>query len=447
MRVNLPCDGWLLLVLIIPAVAGVADAEECSNPSSSLQDVFANDGDLPLSLLQVRAIAKRRSKVEALMHSHNASNLSFPKKISDAGGRIVSSALVSHSDSWKACYFAIGLLLAILVVNGCIMHTQVKRKEIRNTKYVPKILNPVDHFVAKSKLDSPTDNLRSQLRFYARAPGKDDHASFFEGLCTRAVDTMMAKAQPEPETLGASPMSDQASPTAEKAHKLGEVLDPKLVLPLRETWYAVAVEKILEDDGSFEILRITGSPSLRATVSHGNRLGSDSVLELCYCSGNTGNNSEEPGQLLARASCPSRRNIFGKEEAAEDRPISLVGAGERSLGQLRTATSRRFELVRDTEVRLVLSAKNAGQLELALDGGSRLAVVSCFAGHLGICLNAGADTGLSIAFVLAAIVLGDAAPLVLPLAGGVRRGVCDEDRCIRETGATPILDALPVARK
>lgn len=308
--------------------------------------------------------------------------------------------MLTSSDYLRALYLASAfVIVSVFVVHSSLLCLQIKRQDTDKKQHVLKSQYPVDHLVANSKLTLGTEAARNQLRFYTKAErAVDGFPKIKSASCSLTADTATADVA----------MSDQAT-LADKPSGASEALDPKLVLPLRETWYAVKIEQVLKNDGCFEIVRITGCPSLRACVSYSGGCGG--VLELFSCSGGA------TTQLLGR--CSSQK--------APRSPLALADADGRCLGKLRPTSSERFELTRHGDVVFTLVADDSGQLELSTAGGSRLACVSFLAGHLGICVNAGADTGLIMCLVLSAVLLGGAASYVLPKSGNVSSEDCHEN--------------------
>lgn len=413
------------LYLAVLAKAHLPEGEECNNPGSTLNDAFVQDHDLPLSLIQKTAQARRNNNNKPRQshyehrqnhqyqgqreqsrdqnnhdtHDHPRAhqlsgladatpNTAFSTEqghhwMSPASPYLPAPYLLPSPYLYTALYFALSVAIVASIVHFSLLHAheQVQRRESQKKQSSPNPGLPVDHLIASSKLDSGTEPVKSQVHFYTRAKS---HCS------SRAPSS---KKLPMHYTI------------ATKPEKVWPPLDSKLVLPLRETWYAVSITEVLKANGSFDILRMTGCPSLRATIKH--LAGSNGVLEL-FCP-NGGRK-----QFLA---CASR-----VDDSATLPSVTLTGAGEKDLGQLKLISSRCFELRCNDDLVMSLGMNEDGQLEVLSGAGNQLGCVSCAAGHLGICINARADTGLIICLVLTAVLLGGAGEHVLP------KGLCTEGR-------------------
>lgn len=383
---------WLLL-LFCDAVASAVDTEECSSPGSTLNAALSDDGYLSLSLIQVKAVAKRNNKTHHMNQSLligegmlNATLAAAPSRFAEG---LAASSL--RYGSLPVFYVAFAMFVFVVIVNFSMLCSHLQLQESDKLKSsMPKMKYPVDHLVAASKLnvcEKSKSEQQHQSSFYARA-NRIGAGSRADGLAAPAEQlTMVGKPQ----------------------HGIAAALDPRLVLPLRETWYAVAIAETLKAGGSFDILRITGSPSLCANLNYSS--GRRGVLEVFCQSGGT-------ASLLARVSTGEPQSLLANGDTPEPEvaslPLILVDAEQRCLGQLRPSPCKGFELIRDNEVAMTLAGDCAGQLELSNSDGSGVACVSCVAGHLGICVNAGADTGLVVCLVLAAVLLGGAGMQGLP---------------------------------
>jgi len=397
----------------------VANGEEdCSNPGSTLKDALAQDRDLPLSLMQVKAVATRNNATRHNQTPPADQNIVFAH-MTQKNPSAVKTGMFS-SETLHVFYICFVILILVLIVNFSLLAGQFRRQEDKQKQSVPTIKLPVDHLIATSKLDLGVEPAKNQLHLYTRA--KDSIDSSVQGRCPSRASSR----NPFECVASAGGVKSEQLSTKEKPRSTGEALDLKLILPLRETWYAVSIEQYLQTDGSFEILRITGCPSLRAGVCY---TGNGGTLEL-FC-GSAGAN-----HLIARATV---REPNMNEWKAAGPLIELMGAGGRDLGELRSISSKSFELACGGEMLASLTVDDAGQLEFFSASGTRLACVSCLAGHLGICVNAGADTGLIVCLVLAAVLLGGAAEHVLPKTA--KSGIpvrSDEDTCEQ---TSPMLDA------
>lgn len=377
-----------LLVLATLIAAGTDVEEDCislisSAISSALEEDLANDVDI-LSLIQVNAVAIRKNRTPHVNQSigqNRTLSMSWLRGSRFAEGMLLLPISVDSLQRYKAFYMVFALFVVLLVVNSSLMCSYFRHEEQSQKLNSPKIKFSVDHLVATSKLAPGAMSTKSQLSFYT---ADKKHREYRK--CPTVADMVVAdKPKSQPPCL------------LQKSHASLEALDIRLVLPLRETWYAVAIEQALKADASFDILRITGSPSLRACVSYGSS-GCGGVLDL-FCS-----SGEADHQLVARASSTSGTSLS----------LTLVDAQERCLGELRPTASKSFEFVRQGEKVFSLIVDDAGQLQLLAAGGRNDACVSCLAGNLGICVNAGVDTGLVVCLVLAVVLLGGARAYVLP---------------------------------
>lgn len=371
-----------LLVLASVIAAGTDVEEECSNLiSAALEEDLANDEDLPLFLIQVNAVAIRKNRTPHVNQSIGQNRTLLTSWLRGIRFVEVMPLLPISVDSLRAFYMVFALLVVLLVVNSSSVCSYFRREEKSKKLSTPEIKFPVDHLVATSKLSPGATSTKSQLTFYTTAKThREDRKN-----STIADVGIAGKPTSEPPGM------------LQKPHASLEALDARLVLPLRETWYAVAMEQALKADASFDILRIIGSPSLRACISYGSS-GCGGVLELFCSSGGAEH------QLLARAFSTSGASLS----------LTLVDAQERSLGELRPTAAKSFEFVRTGEKLFSLIVDDAGQLELLSAGGRNDACVSCLAGNIGICVNAGVDTGLVVCLVLAVALLGGARDYLLP---------------------------------
>lgn len=411
---------WTLPVTVLAAGAAAIDREDCRSGCSNLEAVLGEDGDQPLSLMQNRA--KKRAQRRA--HSEYNSGVDVRKKVVEDEVKAVatrdnatrdtrtsldndisniletnkSSEISETSGSGRsdlphvvtpvqtrppflpAIYILIVVFIIIFNAISWWLCTSLRQKDAGMMQSEPKIKYGVDHLVASSKL-------------MHNAPLASDKAA------SKGMANILLESQKACCGLKAS----ETATSTEKSHALGEALDPKLVLPLRETWYAVALENVLSNDGSFDVLRITGDPSIRASIQYNTSKGA--MLEL-FCGGATGTCSN----ILARATM----EVLGRPEACSKPPVKLVGAEETLLGELRPLTCKKFEFVRNGASVLTLAIDDEGHLDLLNASGNRLACVSSVAGHVAIFINAGADTALLICLALVAVLLAGAGPHVLP---------------------------------
>lgn len=402
-----------LLVVVAVAFTTGAQAQDCTKPGSTFtQDALAQDSDLPLSLMQVaakqvKAIAMRNNKTQ---HA-NQTNQSLVHVVAIPK---LDTAKIPISRTWGldtlyAFYIALAILIGVVIGNFYVEKTL--HKDIKNKQQKPQLKLPVDHLITPSKLNSELE--KNQLAKYTRA--KQNGNDFVKGLPTSFPSQTSSPKLSEHLSPADATKSAQHS-IKEKAQGAGEALEPKLLLPLRETWYAVAIEKFLKADGSFDILRINGHPSLRASVSHS--AGDGSVLDLFCC--NAGQGSTDKPKHLIRATVSDLKDIEPGSDKARGTPLLLTSPGGEDLGELRSSSSWSFELARRGETKVLLMMDDAGQLQISRAGGSSLACVSCVAGHLSICINAGADTGLIVCLVLAVVLLGGAAEHLLPKSESLR---------------------------
>lgn len=356
-------------------------------------DALAENEDLPLSLIQVRAVATRSNRTDL---ANRTLNTTLPTK---PGSQFPNERMVTtepfNYDALRVLYFA--LLIGVVIFSVyAFAHYVRSLSEARSKKQsIPKMQHLVDHLVVTSShsFSPQADNTKNPLTPQA----KQSQDGFQKGPKMRPPQNVGA---------GKTPVLEQTS-LAQKSHRVGEAIDPALVLPLRETWYTVAVEHMLKGDGSCEIMRMTGCLSLRASVSYSSGCGG--ALELFSCSGGA------TKHLLARAASSEPAKCNGEDALqASKLPLTLVGVEGRHLGELRLLSQKKFELTCDSETVVTLVVNDEGQLEVLSARGSRLACVSCLAGHLGICVEAGTDTALVICLVLAVVLLGGAGEYVLP---------------------------------
>lgn len=381
-----PCRAWASLPVLLAALVVVSADEGCSSP---VMDALAEDEDLPLSLIQVRAVATRSNRTDL---ANRTLNITLPAKpgsqfhIMGPNERMVIAGPANY-DALRVLYFA--LLIGVIIFSAYPFAHYVRSLSEAKKQSIPKMQHLVDHLV-----------VTSTLSFSARA----DNAKNPLTDNTKNPLTLQAKQSNDGFQKGPKPPQNVALATTPKGHhSSSESIDPALVLPLRETWYAVAIEQVLKTDGSFEILRMTGSQSLRASVSYSSGFGG--ALELLSCSGGA------TKHLLARAASIEPAKC-GAE--ASKLPLTLVDVEGRQLGELRLLSHRSFELTCDSETVVTLVVTDEGQLEVLSARGNRLASVSCLAGHLSICVEAGTDTALVICLVLAVVLLGGAGEYVLP---------------------------------
>jgi hypothetical protein len=433
---------------------GALASEECRNSGSTLKEVLADD-ELPLSLVQMKAIQTRNAKahlqnethllnetenatleaarnatleaarsasLEAARNAtldaalHDALALPAPHALQGAQTKLertfgyFSVSTVTERNNFQAfvCTFSLAFFAFILVLNAVLFCVQTQQQGRRKAQSVSKKMKPVDHLIVNSKQDmSAPEMVKQKLRTYSRAQ-RNSGASQIKGAGVfKGVKNYLQGSSEE------RPKNQKNNTTAEKTELKQalpfKVLDPRLVLPLRETWYAVTIEEMFESDGSFEILRITGFPQLRANLIR-NSQAEGGVLEL-FCSGGSPSAKK---QLVARAS--SKVASSPKSDKAEvcrlPPPILLADKNGESLGELRPMANDRFELFHEDKAVLTLAMNDARQLQLTTACGSSLACTSTIAGHLGVCVNAGADTGLAISISLAAVLLAGANELL-----------------------------------
>jgi hypothetical protein len=400
-----------LCIVISTLNVGAFAAEECRNTGSTLKEALAYD-DLPLSLVQMQAIRTRNTKTHlqnetenstleaavVLLPSHGTQGV--PTKFDKTLGRFMT---VSSANNFQAfvCTFGLACFAFIFVLNAFLLCVQTQHQGSKKAHSPSKMQKSVDHLIVTSKLGlAAPEMVKHKLQTYTRAQrGLSSVWSKGGSHCKGSTQFLQTSSETRPH--------DSKDDNSDLKHMLPfKILDPRLVLPLRETWYAVTIEEVFEADGAFEILRITGFPQLRANIV---RKGYDQggVLEL-FCSGGSPSAKK---QLVARASSKP----ISKEEstACEKReackllpPLLLVDKKERSLGELRPLAKDRFELIYQDRTELTLTLNDARQLQLTTSCGSSLACTSIIAGHLGVCVNAGADTGLVICVTLAAVLLG-----------------------------------------
>lgn len=184
------------------------------------------------------------------------------------------------------------------------------------------------------------------------------------------------------------------------------VLDARLVLPSRETWYVEKLDGILETHGIFEILRISAGMSLQAKISsYTSHSGPSRSLEIF-----------NGKSLVSRVCSSSRAQPKAAHRLQQDEPstlrLSVLDAKYKHIGQLRFVTATHFEFLRNAEVIASLDIDAAGHLEISTAGGNRMAGASYDSGRLGISVNAGSDTGLILSLILASVILGGADQLL-----------------------------------
>lgn len=400
------CNVLAFLPTLLVCLHAATD-EECHRTACSLTDAIAQDNDEPLSLVQVRAV-KAVAMRSNLSHQSNESLNNTSTSAREDVTVALSEASEMRIDSWgtetlRAFYIIVGLIILLVVLNFSLLYWQLQRQDKGKGQASPKISLPVDHLVLTSKLDAVMEPEKGPERHYTRVKEAGDE--FAKGAAHFLSQALMRR--PEELKIAERTVAEQA----QKICSIGEPLDAKLVLPLRETWYAVAIEEVLRSDGHFEILRITGCPSLRANVHHGK--GHDKSLELFCCNGGVNN-------LLARVAAKEEEpriegEVPAQADGCSDLCLCVEDANSRDLGTLRPISHHAFQLVCNKQVAVTLEVDDDGQLQVS-GGGNQFACISCLAGHLGICINAGADTGLVICLVLAVVLLGDLAKHVLPKA-------------------------------
>mmetsp|Transcript_23106 Transcript_23106/g.36924 ORF Transcript_23106/g.36924 Transcript_23106/m.36924 type:complete len:462 (-) Transcript_23106:70-1455(-) len=401
-----------LCIVISTLKLGAFAAEECRNTGSTLKEAITDD-DLPLSLVQMQAIRTRNTKAHLQNETENStleaavvllpshSKKGVPKKFDNALGRYMT---VSSANNFQAimCTFGLACFAFIFVLNAILLCVQTQHQGSKKSHSPSKMQKSVDHLTVTSKLGlAAPEMIKQKLQTYTRAQRGISSGCSNGGAsnCKGSTQLLQTSSERRPH--------DQKDDNSDLKQVLPfKILDPRLVLPLRETWYAVQIEEVFEADGAFEILRITGFPQLRANIV---RKGYDQggVLEL-FCSGGSPSAKK---QLVARA---SSKSISEEESTVREKrevcnllpPLLLVDKKERSLGELRPLARDRFELVYQDKTELTLTLNDARQLQLTSSCGSSLACTSIIAGHLGVCVNAGADTGLVICVTLAAVLLG-----------------------------------------
>jgi hypothetical protein len=412
--------------MVLAADALSPDRKDCHSGGCDLEAVIVEDGDDLLSLVQVKAVATRNNRtyvnklgsntsetsvVSEMSHTSKSNKTGLLQTVSEAPETSRSNhtgllqtnkssdlleitsnirfamesggitPVYTRSRAWPVLYTLVIVCIIVFVVHSSrLCQARLGQKDDGKVQSLPKMKYGVDHLVATSKLKT--------------------RSSLFDNEARHHTDIFL-----ESQKV-CCPLKPSETPTSiDKAQNiLGEALDPKLVLPLRETWYAVSLENALSADGSFEVLRITGDPSIQASIRYNSSDGGE--LEL-FCGGAAGSRSN----LLARA---STEEVLERPEACSRPPVSLIGAEGRDLGELRPLTCKKLELIRDGTSVLTLAVDDEGQLEMMNPSGSRLAGVSCVAGHLAIFINAGTDSGLIICIVLAAVLLAGAGPHVFP---------------------------------
>jgi hypothetical protein len=399
--------------LLSPVTAHNATAEDCDGFICG--QIMVADDDLPLSLLQVKAIATRNAKtpvpkktMSGTLHRHLAAVFQGPFDF-------LRFRSADHAPSWQAsaATFAIAFCSFLVLLNACMMCLQPQVQEAVKKISGPRKYNAVDHLVATSKLDWQPDALKVRRHSFVgplsdSAPPEDSKKGLYPDVLTQDSSGVISS-----ERLEDKKASEKATCAAMVDDWPFAVLDPRLVLPLRETWYAVAIENVLRVDGTFDILRITGSPSLHAKVSYGR----GAALELFSRGGSPSATNPAQDQLLARASTGQLQKFQmpaeGHRKVPNAPPLLLVDAHGQSLGELRSSAGHSFNLVHNGQAILRLEEDDDGQLKLTGTTGKRLACISYVAGHLGICINAAVDTGLVVCLCLAAVLLGGASSLVL----------------------------------
>lgn len=376
------CRVWFSLQVFLAALAVVSADEGCSSP---VMDALAEDEDMPLSLMQVRAVVTRSNRTDL---ANRTMNKTLPAKpgsqfhIMGPNERMVTAGPGSY-DALRVLYLV--LLIGVFIYTAYAFAHYVRSRSEAKKQSIPKMQHLVDHLV-----------VTSTLSFSARADNAQIAVPDTKNPLALQANQSFQKGPKPPQNVA-------VATTPKRDHSASETIDPALVLPLRETWYAVAIEQVLKADGSFDILRMTGSQSLRASMSYSSGFGG--ALELFSCSGGV------TKHLLARAgSCEPTKCCA----EASKLPLSLVDVEGKQLGELRLLSPRSFELTCDSETVATLVVTDEGQLEVLSARGNRLASVSCLAGHLGICVEAGSDTALVICLVLSVVLLGGADEYVLP---------------------------------
>jgi len=183
-------------------------------------------------------------------------------------------------------------------------------------------------------------------------------------------------------------------------------LCPALVLPHCEAWFAVSIEKLMEGQGSFDVLGLSGNPLLRATIK-----GEPSI-------GRTVEISMTPSRSPTLASIGAPEN-----PARQSGPPALEvrGTGGKHYGDLRPSGVGCFSLFTETHEVLQLSNdKSTGQLLLYIPADSnpiakaaRCVESTFFSGveHLEVRVNPGVDAVLVLVCVLAVVLFGGGASL------------------------------------
>jgi hypothetical protein len=392
----------VIFVVVHGAISTAAHTEECSNAECILKAALADDDDVPLSLLQVKAVGLRNTRTPLASTSNQSLRIAgtiSKDSVEAITGKIFTTGFLATPitlESARGMYLASALFVIVVVLNSTLICSQLQGKVSIKKQHTPTMRHPVDHLVAASKLKFGNDAMHKQVSLYAKEQARHDN-----DIC----ESRVSATSPDGDL---STMSPQENLT-EKAWHFEEALDPKLVLPLRETWYAVAIEHALDNNGSFDIRRITGYPSLRACITHSNGC---SALELYCCSG--GSRPSLISRCSSREPRRKQRSIGANEAAAL--PLELIDAQSRNLGELRPITCKSFDFICNGDVVISILVDDSGQLEMSAAGGRRLACASYLAGHLSICINAGADSGLIIGLILAVVLLADTATYMMPKA-------------------------------
>lgn len=355
------------------------EKEDCAGACTNLKTVLAEDADDLLSLVQTKAVATRNGAAAThngttqLNQSSDAFEITpnLTVEVVHSKDQVNATLSLRSTEASPVLYAVIAVFIIVVIVHwSWLWHQQSQDDGKKHNEQ--KMKYGVDHLVVASEQTPGLRTSRAQLK------------------CDSGVPKEMQDGV------------DQIAENTERADSdsiLGEALDTKLVLPLRETWYATKIENVLDANGSFEILRITGNPSLRASIRYGSN--HSGVVEL-FCG----------MHFLARATT--------EEPAPEDKPeacrcpLALLGPEERCLGELRPLSCKEFKLMYDGKAALKMVVNDAGQLEVLSMHDASLACVSCVAGHLAIFVNASEDTGLIVLIALAAVLLGGAGPHIFP---------------------------------
>jgi len=295
----------------------------------------------------------------------------------------------------------------IVLAVGIMSFRNLKSNHQKTEERAPVVRTRVDQLVATSKL--------GMQRITQRA------------LLNLGSDSGDAQTAVHGRALSTSLDSDEGLPVDNDV-KLSDVvlepcqawkpIEPQLVLPLCETWYAVKTAELQKEltlgkAGGIDILRPTGYLALKAELRHS---GANALILELWQSGGRGNTAK----LLMTATALPEEDQAAENQDARRAAFKLADGQGTLRGIVRPSSAAHYVLCNGTEEVMSLST-DCEQIVLS---SSHATVASAFwcsgnnifrgPGHLAICVQPGTDTALAVCCSLSVALLGGRMSSLLP---------------------------------